>query len=512
MVEDFRLNFLNRLDAGFSMFGVITSEIHRATETLRKITKNSSRSCKVWTTTEGWETGKPSDPLEALEQLKKLPPEGVYIINTPKYFLTPKNPFVIQTLVDIIPELKKTGKHLVFLGPEIDPPAEIKETVTILDFPLPTETEIQDIIVNLLPGCSLEKSVLQKAAKELCGLGAEAAEDAASLSLIETDSLASRTITEKIIPVLQREKAATIKREGLLEVSQPDPNFSKIGGLDRFKLWAWEVGGTFTEEAVAANVEPPGGVLLLGLSGTGKTRAGKYLANILNCQFLQLDFGKVYGRFVGESESRIRKVFKQAEAMKRAILFIDEMEKGLSTGQGDSGTSTRVMGTVLQWMQDKRYRKDVQILVVATANNVATLPPELLRPGRFDVMFWFDLPEQKEREEILRIHLASRNQNPDDFGIESLAGVCEGFTGAEIEEGVRRAMRRAFLKKVPLDNSHLVDVFGDIVPMSVSRSEEISSLRNAWKDVATPASTPIQAVSTGENAPREQIRRKLRGW
>lgn len=511
----FRKEFIDRISANCALTIVNTDEINRSVIEIEDISNELGKQTFVWTFTSHWNNGNSSDPVNCLESLMSLPEDSVYIIVMPQQFF--RLPITLQMILDLIPHAKSNKKNIVMVGTDITLPGELNSIATILDFDLPTEQEHFNMIKELFEfnqATMFTEKHMTDMAKELCGLGEEAAEDALSIALFSTKEerkdLEIDSAVQKIVRSIQKEKAQTIKKDGLLEIYQPDERYSKIGGLDRLKLWAYEARPTFSDEARLFNIEPPGGILLLGAPGTGKSLAAKWLSYFLWQQLLWADFGKIYGKYVGESEARLRRMFKQVEAMKRGILFIDEIEKGLASGSGDSGVSSRILGTTLQWLQEKREKPDQQTLVVATANRIADLPPELLRPGRFDVIFYVDLPQANERKEIIEIHLAKRNQSKEEFDIESLVGASNGFTGAEIEEGVRRAMRRAFGKSRAMNTDDILNCFDDIVPMSYTRADELRAMRETWQKIGVPASTIIKEVSLEQH--HQEFKKQLRSW
>jgi SpoVK/Ycf46/Vps4 family AAA+-type ATPase len=264
-----------------------------------------------------------------------------------------------------------------------------------------------------------------------------------------------------------------------------------IGGLHNLKEWLNIRSKAFSSKAIDFGLSYPKGVLLLGIPGTGKSLSAKAVSNQWKLPLLRLDFGKIFGGLVGESESNIRQTIKVAESLSPSILWIDEIEKGLSGsggGSSDGGTSTRVFGTFLTWLQEK----ESEVFVLATANDISSLPPELLRKGRFDEIFFVDLPTLEERKEILKIHIKRRKQNPDNIGIDDVATVTKGFSGAELDEVVHEALFNIYdplsKGKNILKTRDLIDVSERFFPLSLTMEERIKSLRKWAKDRTKPAS------------------------
>ena len=301
------------------------------------------------------------------------------------------------------------------------------------------------------------------------GLTTQEAENIFSFSKVETGEWCPK--------VVAREKAQTIKKNGILELYECQEQMTNLGGMGEAKAWIKRRKRAFTKEAKAAHIPYPKGMLLLGPPGTGKSLLGKIIANELGVPLLKLDMGRVMGSLVGESERNIRTALGLAEAISPCVLFIDELEKGISgsksSGQTDGGTTARVFGTILQWMQEKK----TPVFVVATSNDVSQLPPELLRAGRFDAMFFIDLPNAAERNEIWQIQIRKYEHKPEDFDLELLASSTEGFTGAEIEAVFVDALYSAFDGSTSPGDTHVVRAIGETVPLSRTMSCEIQKLR-----------------------------------
>jgi SpoVK/Ycf46/Vps4 family AAA+-type ATPase len=285
-----------------------------------------------------------------------------------------------------------------------------------------------------------------------------------------------------------KEKEHVIKKSGYLEYYHPKEKLDDVGGLGNLKEWLQKRGGGFDESALEFGLKPPKGVLLLGIPGTGKSLIAKAIGNLWQFPLLRLDMGKIFGGIVGESEKNIRGALKIAEAIAPSILWIDEIEKGMagmsSSGSSDGGTTARVLGTFLTWMQEK----EKSVFVVATANNISLLPPELLRKGRVDEIFFVDLPTESERLEIIKIHLAKTENMFEDEDLLVIAKITTGFSGAELEESIMEALYRAYDNKKPLNISHIKDAILNTRLLSQTMYESILDMRAWAAHRALPAS------------------------
>jgi SpoVK/Ycf46/Vps4 family AAA+-type ATPase len=305
-------------------------------------------------------------------------------------------------------------------------------------------------------------------------------------------SIASALIEDGVLDVrdidqIHDRKAKMIRDEGLLEFFPTLDNDFRIGGFGNLKSWLHRAALGFTPQAKDLNLSPPRGIMLTGVQGCGKSLAAKAVAREWNTPLLKLDASSLYDKYIGETESNLRKALRLAESLSPVILWIDEIEKAFATGDGstDGGTSMRVLGNFLTWLQEK---KD-SIFVVATSNDLSILPPELLRKGRFDEIFFVDLPEANERREIFEIHLRLKKQDPAAFNLDSLVVAAGGFSGAEIEQVIVASLYRALFLKRELNTDLLMGEIVDTVPLSVTRSEDIERLRKHARTRFVPAAS-----------------------
>jgi SpoVK/Ycf46/Vps4 family AAA+-type ATPase len=309
----------------------------------------------------------------------------------------------------------------------------------------------------------------------------------AGLTRADTERLAhgavfsDGAIAASDLPEVMKAKYELLNRNGVLSFEYETANFADVGGLGNLKVWLEQRRGALSGEI--PGLEPPKGVMLIGVQGCGKSLAAKAAAGILNVPLLRLDFGTLYNKFHGESERNLRESLQQAEVMSPCVLWIDEMEKGLAADSGDSGLSRRILGTFLTWMAEKNK----SVFVVATANDISALPPELVRKGRFDEIFFVDLPDSRARVTILEIHLSNRGHDPKAFDLPALMQASEGFSGAEIEQGVVSAMYSANAVSASLTTEHLLAEFERTRPLSVVMREKIDKLRRWAAERTVPA-------------------------
>jgi ATP-dependent 26S proteasome regulatory subunit len=363
---------------------------------------------------------------------------------------------------------------------------ELEKEVHILELPYPSFEDIKAIYNKVckeydIKNASEPDSDLIEAA---LGLTIMEAEKAFSLAYIESGNLSSAEV-----PLVIREKENVIKKSGYLEYYHPKETMTDVGGLTNLKDWLIKRGRGFDKGAKDFGLTYPRGILLLGIPGTGKSLTAKAIGNEWHFPLLRLDMGKIFGGIVGESERNIREALNIAEAIAPSIVWIDEIEKGMSgissSGSTDGGTTARVLGTFLTWMQEKTK----PVFVVATANDISQLPPELLRKGRVDEIFFVDLPTEKEREEIIKIHLKKKNRKPKDFNTKELAKKSKGFSGAELEEVVKEALFQAYDKEREVNDEDILEAIDKTFPLSRTMHETIEKMRKWAKSRAVSAST-----------------------
>lgn len=476
--------------AGYPGLYVVSPEELRVEAEFKSITERLNYGLHFWSVVDGLVDVKAktvnnaNDPLEALEAVKNLPEKSVVLLKDFHLFLNDPNPILLRKLKDTLLHTKLKQKLLVILGCRLCLPPELEHELTVVEFKLPGPVELRGVLGGIMESAgikSLEIEVREKAVEAASGLTTIEAENAFALSVAETKS-----ITPSIIA---REKAQAVKKNGLLEIVEVKETLNSIGGLDLLKDWLLRRKDSFSQKAITYGLPSPKGLLIIGIPGTGKSLTAKATAAVFNVPLLKLDAGKLYGGIVGQSEANLRAVINTAEAIAPCCLWIDELEKGFagskSSGSTDGGTSARVFGSFLSWMQEKVK----PVFVVATANDVSQLPPEMLRKGRFDELFFVDLPNDIEREAIWKIVVERRKRDSADYDLQQLSRVSSGLTGAEIEAVFLEAMFSAFERSKEPTDLDVASALNGFVPLSRLMAEQIEGLRKWSSDRARPATS-----------------------
>lgn len=396
-----------------------------------------------------------------------------------------KNPVVMRAVRDVARVIKAVrGVTVILLGSRIEVNEDAQKDITFIDFPLPVNAELDEQVgafIDALPE-SIKVNLnggRPKLIRALQGLTKDEADSVLSQAVVT-----HRTLDERAITFVMEAKAQIIKESGALEFYPEKASYAEIGGLDLLKGWAAEAEAAITPEAQAFGVEAPRGCLLVGVPGCGKSLTAKAIAGASR-PLLRLDIGALFGSLVGQSEQQTRTALKIAEAAAPCVLWIDEIEKGLGASGGElhGGVNDRVLGTILTWMQEQKG----DVFVVATANDVSGIRPELIR--RFPVKFFVDLPQARERTDILAIHLRKRNRKPETFDLLAVVQATEGFTGSELEEVVQGALLRAYSRKAAdVTTADLLAVVANTVPLATTMAESIAAMRQ-WATRARPASS-----------------------
>lgn len=431
-------------------------------------------------------------PMTAIEYISKYKDPAVFVLKDMHVFFGPDRQTrpdyaVIRRLRDILPNLKMNRKTVVFLCPRLVIPEDMEKDISVLEFSLPSFSEIDNMLTELTAGLSPESIRLSadertQLVRAALGLTLQEAENAFCRAIVQT-----RGLDNDAIAVIYDEKNQVVRKTGVLEFVKSDLRIDDIGGLENLKNWLIRRNNTWQEKAQKYNLPAPKGVLITGVPGCGKSLTAKAMSTIWGLPLLKLDMGKIFGGIVGSSEENMRKAIATAEAVAPSILWVDEIEKGFAGTQsdGDSGTSARVFGTFLTWMQDKT----APVFVIATSNDISRLPAELLRKGRFDEIFFVDLPTTREREKIFQVHLKKRIANSEiAHSVSESVGICaelasasEGFSGAEIEQVVIAALYDAFYSDRGLLPEDLLRNIRDTVPLAVTQREQLTSLRT-WAE------------------------------
>ena len=387
----------------------------------------------------------------------------------------------LRSLREVINRFRETHSSLVLIDHAEKLPAVIEADATRFDLSLPDDNELERLVRDTVHRVAKHRPVtatiakrdLQTIVRNLAGLHRRAAEGIIADVVSEDGKLCAGDVNSVLAAKRKR-----LQADGVLEYVEAPVDLDQIGGLSRLKQWLKQREASLSDEARAFGLEAPRGILLLGVQGAGKSLAAKAIATAWQRPLLRLDPGALYDRYVGESEKKLRDALKQAEMMSPIVLWIDEIEKGFASAAShstDGGLSQRMFGTVLTWMQE--HAKPV--FLVATANDIDALPPELLRKGRFDEIFFVDLPAEHARRQIFEIHLRKRRRDAKTFDLKALAAAADGFSGAEIEQAVIASLHEAFASKSEIDTKRIIEVVRRSPPLSATAAERIADLR-AW--------------------------------
>jgi len=418
-----------------------------------------------------------SDPTDVLKHIRAVSKPGIYVLLDFHPFLD--DPVHVRLLKDICLRYREVARQIIFVSHEIRIPNELEAFCARLEISLPSEQDRTEIVRKVAADYSNENSgrrvQVDPKAHELL------IRNLAGLSHADTERLARNAIfndgaiARSDLPKVMEAKYELLNRQGVLQYEYETARFSEIGGLSRLKHWLGQRRPAFRGDRDAEHLDAPRGILLLGIQGCGKSLAAKATAGAFGVPLLRLDFGAVYDKYHGETERKLRESLKTADVMSPCVLWIDEIEKGIAGRGGETGTTQRVLGTFLTWMAERNSR----VFVVATANDIDSLPPELVRKGRFDEIFFVDLPDADNRRAIIVIHLSNRKQDPTQFDVAKLSAAMEGFSGAEIEQAIVAALYAAHSGKRRLDTALILEEVLRTRPLSVVMHERINALR-AW--------------------------------
>jgi len=430
------------------------------------------------------------DPAQALSNLEAMSLEAAFVLKD--FHRHMDDPVVVRRLRDVGQKFSTNRRTVIITAPSITIPAELGSLVEFLELPLPDKQRLRQIIDEMTIRVgktrtlkrTLDSAGLDAMANNLRGLTEEEAERAASQAIVTRYGITAETVTD----VLQAKKEQ-LRHSGMLEFIDASENLSSVGGLDNLKRWLAQRRGTWEDAAREFGLEPPRGAIILGVQGCGKSMCARAIAGEWKLPLVKFDTAAIFDKYIGETEKRIQKVFRVAEGLAPCVFWIDELEKifagsGPDSASVDAGVSSRILAAFLSWMQDRK----APVFVAATCNNVSALPPELIRKGRFDELFFVDLPNQAERKQIFAIHLKRRKRNPTEFDLDQAAAAARGYSGAEIEAAVQTALYAAFSSKQIVSTQGLLDALKATVPLSVTRSEEIEELRAWASQRAVPAS------------------------
>ncbi|MEX0887028.1 MAG: AAA family ATPase [Phycisphaeraceae bacterium] len=505
--------------ARYPIIYVVTWEELRVQRHLEYIAASRGKSLYTWSVTAGLNrvgggehTGKSrslADPVEGLDTVIEHKDPAIYLFKDLHPFLrgSGQNIAVVRKLREVAQAISDSYKTLVITAPGVELTADLEKDVTVLDYPLPEVEDFSQLLDRICCDVSassdlslqVEPASREKLVQAALGLTLQEAENVFAKTIVNDGAL-----TAADVATVFSEKQQIIRKSGLLEYFESQAGLDDVGGLDGLKAWLLTRSSAFTEKARAFGLPAPKGVLLIGVQGCGKSLCAKAVSRAWDMPLLRFDIGRMFSSLVGSSEENIRRALAVAESIAPAVLWVDEIDKAFSgsesSGGTDGGTTARVMSTFLTWMSEKKR----PVFVLATANDISKLPPELLRKGRLDEIFFVDLPNVDERRAIFTIHIQRRGREPQSFDLDALAAAADGFSGAEIEEAIISALYEAFYLEHELDTQLLLGGLRQTVPLSRTMNEQIAHLRGWAEGRARWAS--YQPVT---DTPASSLRRKL---
>jgi AAA+ superfamily predicted ATPase len=505
--------------ARYPIIYVLSWEEERVEKQIAEIAARRNKKFHVWTYTQGIvrfgsepqrtksNTGSTTDPLAALDAVLQHVEPAIYLFKDFHPFTEENraNLAVIRRLKDVAYHLRDSYKTIVIVAPMMRIAPELDKDVTLLEFRPPDTKDFNKLLDRIIEDVKDKPQVrinLDAAGRE------RLVQAARGLTLKEAENVFAKTLVldgtldAEDVSVVFSEKQQIIRKSGLLEYFASSEKFTDVAGLENLKLWLGKRSAAFTERAAEFGLPPPRGVLLLGVQGCGKSLCAKAVSSLWKLPLLRFDVGRMFGSLVGSSEENIRRAIQTAESVAPAILWVDEIDKAFAgsvgSGGSDGGTAARVFGTFLTWLSDKT----APVFVIATANDISQLPPELLRKGRLDEIFFVDLPTEAERRVVFGIHLEKRGRVPDGFDLDALARLSDGFSGAEIEQAIVSGLFDAFSAGTELDTAIVSASLAETIPLSKTMSEDLNRLRTWAQGRARPASGAVAAAA-------QDVRRKI---
>jgi SpoVK/Ycf46/Vps4 family AAA+-type ATPase len=496
------------IKAGYPVIYLQTAEENRAELTIFEAAKTCKRSLEVWSHTEGFtligeddEGDQEEDPVDALQAIKTRPVKRIFVFRDFHSFM--KVPKIRRLIRDIAKAFRQTQKTLIFISPVAEIPKELEHDIALLEFDLPTREDVSQTFDALYSGNKkaigvIEDDEIERIVQAAMGLTTDEAEAAFSKALVER-AIAKKAgeDTKAISKLVLGEKAEAVKKTGILEYFEAVETAKDVGGLQNLKTWLTIRSKAFSKKARAFKLPMPRGILLVGLPGCGKSLSAKATSNILGVPLIRFDVGRVFGGLVGQSEQNLRTAIQTVEAVGNCVLWIDEMDKafsGMGGGSTDGGTSQRVFGNFITWMQEKT----APVFIVATVNRIEGLPPELLRKGRFDEIFFVGLPSEKERGEILNIHVKKYGRDPKNFNLDGCVEASKHFSGAELEEAVVSGLYHAFYKEEELTDVGIERAIKQTNPLAKSKSTQLEAMA-AWASKNAVNASVVEQTSNTSN-------------
>jgi ATP-dependent 26S proteasome regulatory subunit len=482
--------------ARYPLIWLVTPEERRAVDEIVSLAAEQRKRVLLWSGTVGLvnpalperEDNSKRDPLALLKTILEDNDPCLWVLRDFHPFLKDAN--IVRRLREVAFRLEHSNKTVILLGPVLKIPPELEKEITVVDFELPTATQLQtmlDSIVETLQRggqgeVSLDKRQRARLVQACLGLTETEAGNAIAKAVVQ----ASGALDGRAVEAVTAEKQQIIRKSGLLEFYDNSERMENVGGLDVLKEWLRKRVRAFGDEARAFGLPEPKGILLVGVQGCGKSLVARSVANAWRLPLLRLDVGRLFASLVGSSEENLRQAIRVAESISPVVLWVDEIEKGFSgvgsSNVSDAGTAARVFGSFITWLQEKQK----PVFVIATANDVSQLPPELVRKGRFDEIFFVDLPDAAVRAAIFRMHLSKRNVGAG-FDVAVLARSSDGYSGAEIEQAIVSALYAAHARNEALEQQHVEEALVATKPLSTIMAERVAALRAWARDRTVPA-------------------------
>lgn len=502
----FKTNLTDYVLSGHSLLYISTFEKERSSEEIEKTCKEIGKNTFIWSISSGWKTiggnsieGKSQcQPPMVISSILGFPENSIFILKEFWPYIQKEtfNEFdiIISQISEAKEQLSHDGKTIIFLGPEFQIPNSLKHDITTIDFSLPNKEQIKNSIMFVAESVKTQDGKPFEINSEMMEDVIRACQGMTSSEIIDRVSLSIRKhkkIDKNAIKTILNEKASVIKASGLLTyIEPPEGGLDNIGGYDILKRNILLDKPCFSEDAKKFGIENPKGNLLVGIPGCGKTEIGKCIASEFNQPLISLDVGSIMSSYVGSSEQNMRQAIKVIESVAPCVLLMDEIEKGFGGGSDlDGGASLRVFGTFLKWLSEQNT-----VYGLATANKISGLPPEFFRSGRFDSVFFLDLPNDAERKTILKIHLNKRKRDASKFDLNKIIEMTKDYAGSDLEQIVKMGLKIAFCMKEELTQDHLEMAVKSVIPLSKIEPQRISSIREWGTTHAKQANSEPEKV------------------
>ena len=492
--QDARKELALLVNSQYPIIYLETWEEGRAQEILGLVAQDLGIPLFVWAVTLGLARagGSPiyntQEPGQVLAQIAGIQGDGLFLLMDFHKYL--EQDVIIRKLRDLAQQFRRARRAIVISSPETKIPVELEKDTARFTLGLPDESEMTQIALNEVRDLlgkypiknDLARDGMPAVVRALCGLTRKEAQRVLTQAILENNRFDLRTVDR-----IREDKGKLIKDQGVLEFVKVEAGLDSVGGMTRLKAWLEKRRGAFSVEAAQYGLDPPKGILIMGVQGCGKSLCAKAVSQEWGMPLLKFDSSALFDKYIGESEKNLRKSLQVGEAVAPSVLWIDEIEKMFPhaslSSEADAGLSVRIFGTFLTWMQEKKS----PVFVVATSNDISALPPELVRKGRFDEIFFVDLPDAEERKLIFAIHLRRHKQDPAQFDLVKLAAAAEGFSGAELEQAVTSALYSAFAQKSPLTTDMVLKEIQSTRPLSVTLREKMECLRDWARERTVPA-------------------------